>query len=86
MKSSTASTKNANGILKIKTRTWEKDSYGLFDFGAKEISTNKFEIEKPFTMIREKNKIILENRTKELESTKNEQLCSITKSKGVLIF
>lgn len=79
MRSSTS--KNSSGILKIKTRTWEKDSYGLFDFDAKEITSNKFEIERPFTLVREKNKITLENRSKELE-LKNEKLCSISKEKG----
>ena len=79
MRSST--TKSSNGILKIKTRTWEKDSYGLFDFDAKEITTNKFEIERPFTRVREKNKITLENLAKELD-LKNEKLCIISKDKG----
>lgn len=72
-------------MLKIKTRTWEKDSYGLFDFEAKEMSTSKFEVEKSLSLIRENNRICLEGKGKSLDpEAKSEKLCLISRSNGNL--
>lgn len=74
--------KNFNGTLKIKTKTWEKESYGLFDFEAKDIFCHEFEIERPISIIREQNKINVEKNTKMSKETDLESLCKISKSNG----
>ncbi len=80
------SKKSSCGVVKLKTRTWDRDSYGLFDFEAKDVSKNKFKIEKPQTILREKNEISLaKENLKEKLNLNLEKLCKITKSNGFFI-
>ena len=82
------SKQNSNSFLKIKSRTWERDSYGLFDYEAKEISKSKFKIENQTAVIREKNKISIERNLKvQLDKNQNlDTLCKIHKLNGFFIF
>lgn len=68
--------------LKLKCRTWERDSYGLFDFDAKGIFENKFQIERPITILREQNNILIRNQNLLEEQTKTESLGKILKING----
>ena len=80
------SKKSSSGVVKLKTKTWDRDSYGLFDFEAKDVSKSTFKIEKPLTIIREKTEISLtQENSKENLDLNLEKLCKITKSNGFFI-
>lgn len=68
--------------LKIKAKTWEKDSYGLFDFDAKGTFEDKFKIEKPNIVLRGHNKILIKNQNCIDEQKNMESLCNISKLNG----
>ena len=43
--------------IKVKTKTWVRDSYGLFDYETKDIVRNQLLIEKKGVLVREGNEI-----------------------------
>lgn len=76
-------------ILKLKTKTWSRDSYGLFDYETKNYFTHTFEVRNPGCIVRVGNEIVFLNESapnykKKLESSNNiEQLAFVTEDNGI---
>ena len=84
--------------LNIKTKTWERDSYGLFDFEAKNLHTSKLDMKETSTIFRKDCHISLhkgnssscpelKNNTARRESAASdiENLATIKKDKGEFV-
>ena len=75
-------------FLKLKTKTWARDSYGLFDYETKNYFAHNFEIRNPGYLIREGNEILFIDEStpdiqKKLASSKTaEQLAFVTEENG----
>ena len=75
-------------IVKLKTKTWARDSYSLFDYETNNYFSHSFEIQKPGYIMRDGNEIVFVDEKsfvtkKKLENHSNlEQLAFITEQDG----
>lgn len=57
-----------NRILKLKTKTWSRDSYGLFDFETNNYFSHNLNIRSPGLIVRDGNEIHFVPETSKLAS------------------
>ena len=76
-------------ILKLKTRTWARDSYGLFDYETSNHFSHSFDIEQPGYLMRDGNEVFfVDQKTYSAKKNNNhlksiELLAHITDKEGI---
>ena len=74
----------SNQKIAISFKTWERDSYGLFDFEAKNVISQKLILESSKFLVRQNLEIkaVEEEEQSSNENTENELLIKVVKTRG----